>query len=175
MKTPEEIKSKSMSMNPSRVLLLLMLLLSAPLSAPLSAQPPPAAVPLQLYFAMPLPLQTNITYVTNNYYATFITNITQVTQVITNIAGARLLVDMTNNVLASPPPRTDLFKDITGPTTFTLGAFPPGSLFVLHLRNPSSFPITWPAGIWPLGSLPTNEVRSAVVFEEVKGEIWVSR
>lgn len=128
------------------------------------------AVPVTFYVAMPAPVQTNIlvTIVTNNFYTTQ-------TTVITNVIGPRVLADMTNNVLASPPPRTDLFKDITGPTAFTLGAFPPGSLFVLHLRNLSSFPITWPAGIWLLDALPTNEVRSALVFSEVRGEVWVGR
>lgn len=87
----------------------------------------------------------------------------------------RILVDMTNNVLSTPAPRTDLFKSITGPTAFTMGTFSPGSVFVLLIRNPNRFPLIWPAGLWSLNSLPTNEVRSSVVFEEVRGEIWVSQ
>jgi len=133
------------------------------------------AVPVTFYVTMPVQTNGATTIITNVYVT--VTNVFYTTQttVITNVVGDRLSADMTNNVLASPPPRTDLIKDITGPTTFTLGAFPPGSLFTLTIRNPSSFPITWPPGIWPLSTLPTNELRSAVIFAEVRGEVWVSR
>jgi len=144
------------------------------LALPLHAQQ--AAVPVTFYVTMPVQTNGATTIVTNVYVT--VTNVFYTTQttVITNVVGDRLSANMTNNVLASPPPRTDLIKDITGPTTFTLGAFPPGSLFTLTIRNPSSFPITWPAaGLFPLGPMPTNEVRSAVIFAEVRGEVWVSR
>jgi len=137
-------------------------------------------LPVTLTVTFPAPLQTNL-FVTN----VFVTNVTEtnyfvtVTNVyvtnITNVVSTRPVVDMTNNVIAWPGPGRDLYREITIPTVFTMGAIPPGAAFVLQLRNLAKFPITWPTGLQVIGILPTNEVRSAVVFVETHGEIWVSR
>jgi len=138
-------------------------------------------LPVTLTVTFPAPLQTNI-FVTN----VFVTNLTETTNYfvtvtnvyvtnITNVVSTRLVVDMTNNVISYPGPGRDLYREITIPTVFTMGAIPPGAAFVLQLRNLAKFPITWPAGLQVIGALPTNEVRSAVVFVETHGEIWVSR
>jgi len=109
---------------------------------------------------------TNYFVTVTNTYVTIITNV---------VVSTRLVVDMTNNVIAWPGAGRDLYREITIPTAFTLGAIPAGSVFVLQMRNLAGFPITWPAGLQVIGVLPTNEVRSAVVFAEVHGEVWVSR
>jgi len=138
-------------------------------------------LPVTLTVTFPAPLQTNI-FVTN----VFVTNVSETTNYfvtvtnvyvtnITNVVSTRLVVDMTNNVIAWPGPGRDLYREITIPTVFTMGAVPPGAAFVLQLRNLAKFPITWPASLQVIGVLPTNEVRSAVVFVETHGEIWVSR
>jgi len=187
MKTnPEESKSKSMSKSKRRIYAdarVLALALALALALPLAAQTPlPVTLPVTLSVSFPAPPQTNlfVTYVTNVTYVTMTTN-TFVTVTnnyltnITNVVSARPVVDMTNNVIAWPGAGRDLYREITIPTVFTLGAIPPGAVFVLQIRNLAGFAITWPAGLQVIGALPTNEVRSAVVFAETHGEIWVSR
>jgi hypothetical protein len=151
---------------------------------PARAQTPlPVTLPVTLSVSFPAPPQTNlfvtnvyvtnvVTYVTNNFVTVTNTYVTIITNV---VVSTRLVVDMTNNVIAWPGAGRDLYREITIPTAFTLGAIPAGSVFVLQLRNLTGFPITWPAGLQVIGVLPTNEVRSAVVFAEVHGEVWVSR
>jgi hypothetical protein len=160
--------------------LLVLLLAVCPLAR--AQTPTPVTLPVTLSVTFPAPLQTNF-FVTNLYVTNVINNVTNyfvtVTNnyltIITNVVSARPVVDMTNNVIAWPGAGRDLYREITIPTAFTLGAIPAGSVFVLQIRNLAGFPITWPAGLQVIGALPTNEVRSAVVFAEVHGEVWVSR
>jgi len=170
MKTNQ--KAEKLKFRKADMLILILISVFQCFSVSAFAQTPlPVTLPVTLSVTFPAPPQTNL-YVTNYFVTVTNTYVTIITNV---VVSTRLVVDMTNNVIAWPGAGRDLYREITIPTAFTLGAIPPGSVFVLQMRNLAGFPITWPAGLQVIGALPTNEVRSAVVFAETHGEVWVSR
>lgn len=143
----------------------------------------PAVMTVDISFELPeLPPQTNdasVVIITNVYYIN--TNIYTTVNITTNITvvgtnASQGIVILSNNII-DPSLGTRLLRNFSSPTTFTFGSFSPqNSYTTFYWRNPTRQRITWPPGVlWLNGTPPTNQIRGAVLFEQVLGnEVWAT-
>lgn len=147
-------------------------------------------IPVDLQLSFELPEQTNsgnvVWNITTNIVVTniFITNITTNTYVITtnsysyvtNIVsggGVSKLVPMTDDII-DPRKGSRLLKLITGPTTFTTSSFAQDAITTLYFINPQRHMMTFPPqAVW-MGGVVTNQVRGAILIENVVGQLWLT-
>src|SRR5947207_553125 len=69
-------------------------------------------------------------------------------------------------------PGNDLIAIVTGPTTYTFGSFSKDSRVTLFILNDGSNQLSWASSQKMVvigGHMPTNQIRAAIVFEEVMG------